>query len=191
MALFHGAQGVTHVPGQAGSRHRPSTGPQQALRTTHLTQSPRAPGPPGRRPLSRGRPLGHLRDIVVHGLRDHAARHLLEVALQRVAGGDTLTLGAGPGEERLEPAELLGEFLFGGQRHDEQNLRDDRGLHLEAGFSGASGVREYMPTGWPDGSRTSAMAPAPPGRLKGNPGGMVPPSSFDVAQLASRSGTWT
>jgi hypothetical protein len=55
---------------------------------------------------------------------------------------------------------------------------------LAGGTADGTGVLEYMPTGCPVGSRTRAMAPIPSGRLKGNPGATVPPSSFDLLQLA-------
>lgn len=56
--------------------------------------------------------------------------------------------------------------------------------HLDAGFCGASGVLEDIPTGCPTGSLTSPTAPVPLGRSKGNPGTGVPPSSFAFLQLS-------
>ena len=50
-----------------------------------------------------------------------------------------------------------------------------------------SGVREYIPIGCPAGSATRAIAPLSSFRLNGNPGGIVPPSSFAFAQLADMS----
>ena len=55
---------------------------------------------------------------------------------------------------------------------------------LDAGFGGAIGVLEYIPKGCPEGSLTSPMAPVPFGRLKGNPGTSVPPSSVAFLQLS-------
>ena len=63
--------------------------------------------------------------------------------------------------------------------------------HLVGDGAGGSGVLEYRPTGWPAGSTTRPMAPVPSGRLKGNPGTTVPPSSFAFLQLAWISVTWT
>jgi hypothetical protein len=57
-----------------------------------------------------------------------------------------------------------------------------RNHHLPGGK--ASRVLEYMPIGCPAGSRTRAMAPGRSVRLKGNPETTVPPSSFDLLQLA-------
>src|SRR5215470_13915201 len=52
----------------------------------------------------------------------------------------------------------------------------------DPGFGGARRVLEYIPTGCPAGSLTRPMAPVPFGRLKGNPGASVPPSSFALLQ---------
>lgn len=65
-----------------------------------------------------------------------------------------------------------------------------RNSHFAGEVVGVRGVLEYKPTGCPLGSRTRAMAPVPSGRLKGNPGTMVPPSSFAFLQLVSSSLTW-
>jgi hypothetical protein len=60
--------------------------------------------------------------------------------------------------------------------------KSSRNRHLPGG--NASRVLEYMPIGCPAGSRTKAMAPVRSVRLKGNPDMTVPPSSFDLLQLA-------
>jgi hypothetical protein len=111
----------------------------------------------------------------------HPAGRRLRLRARKKAGRDA-------GAPRNFPAPPLLEAGFvrgfnGGAR------RKLRNRHLPGDAAGGRGVLEYRPTGWPDGSRTRAMAPRPSGRLKGNPGGMVPPSSFALAQLAGRSVT--
>lgn len=77
------------------------------------------------------------------------------------------------------------------ERH--RKILDDRGkgFYFAEDRTGASGVREYIPMGCPEGSVRTAIAPTPSGRLNGNPGTTAPPSSAALLQLAGRSVTCT
>jgi hypothetical protein len=69
--------------------------------------------------------------------------------------------------------------------------RRARASYLAGECAGGRGVREYRPSGCPDGSARTAIAPTPSGRLNGKPGTTFPPSSVALLQAAIMSDTWT
>lgn len=85
--------------------------------------------------------------------------------------------------------------------HESPRYRPVRNSHFAGEAASGRGVLEYKPTGSPLGSSTRAMAPAPSGRLKGNPGAIFQmfgdaftdhlpsekPNSFGTSGLGTRS----